>query len=194
MTNQTVDNLWPFANPIFIKSARSRLRLGPTVAWGVVVLVLASFLFLGIYLTATRRDLLPASEAAKATIPALIAIQALILMLIGTGSVASGLAQERDSGVLDYLRMSPMTPLGKIIGYLYGMPSREYFLFLLTVPFMLFAIIVGEVAWSKVLRAIPRAVWHWNCAKTGALWPTRRLPRTTRRMNDTAWAADWPAL
>ena len=63
----------------------------------------------------------------------------IILMGLGTGQVASGLARERLEQLVDYQRMTPMTPTAKILGYLFGLPIREYFLFALTLPFLAFA-------------------------------------------------------
>ena len=73
-------------------------------------------------------------------------VQGVILMFMGTGAVASGIANERDSGVLDYQRITPMGPMRKIVGYLFGLPVREYFLFALTLPFVAYGTVRGGIA------------------------------------------------
>ena len=42
---------------------------------------------------------------------------------------------EEDEGVMDYQRLVPMSPISKVIGYLLGLPVREWILFLVTLPF-----------------------------------------------------------
>jgi len=64
---------------------------------------------------------------------------------MGTGSVAGGISREAADGMVDYQRLTPMTPLSKIVGYLFGLPVREYVLFATTVPFTVFCIFVGNI-------------------------------------------------
>ena len=45
-------------------------------------------------------------------------------MFLGTGRVASITAEERESGLLDYQRMTPMNPFSKIVGYIFGIPCK----------------------------------------------------------------------
>ena len=61
------------------------------------------------------------------------------------------MAEEKESGLLDYQRLTPMTPLSKIIGYLFGLPCREYLLFAFTIPFTLIATIGGQLPIGKVI-------------------------------------------
>ncbi len=138
-------------NPIWVRSARSRLRLKHILSWGLIALSLTAFISVVVYLPAVERGVAP-SNAAKLMIVPLIVIQGIILMLLGTGAVASQLSIEREKGLLDYVRMTPMAPLSKIMGYLFGLPVREYFLFALTLPFLAFAIVVGGVSPLKMLH------------------------------------------
>jgi len=115
-------------NPLVIKGYRERLRMKHALSWGVVVVVVAGFIYAISYLMGTHQGQLRTKEASKFALAALLVLQAIILMLIGTGSVATGIVQERTNGVLDYQRMTPMKPTSKIIGYLFGLPAREYFL------------------------------------------------------------------
>jgi len=138
-------------NPICIKCVRARVRLKHILSWGTITLVVTAFVCSIVYLTQTERELATAEDAAKSLLLPIIIIQGVILMLLGTGAVASGLAQERDGGLLDYHRMTPMTPTSKILGFLFGLPAREYFLFALTLPFLLFAVMKsGFDPWKLV--------------------------------------------
>jgi len=141
---QFLSNLNLFANPILIKSARARLRLKHILSWGTIVLSITTFVCLITYLTPSQRDWITEQEAARSLLIPLVIIQAILLMGLGTGQVASGLARERMGLLLDYQRMTPMSPTAKILGYLFGLPVREYFLFALTLPFVGFAVIKGQ--------------------------------------------------
>jgi hypothetical protein len=127
-------------NPIFVRGLRSRLRLKHFLSWGTITVTVTAFVSVLIYLTMTEREVSDAQTAAKAMVVPLIVIQGVILMLLGTGAVAAGVSHDRDKGLLDYHRMTPMSPTAKILGYVFGLPAREYFLFALTLPFLGFAV------------------------------------------------------
>lgn len=139
-----------FANPICVKCARSRLRWKHTLSWGTVVLTVTAFVSMAVYLTATQRELLSPEQAARSLLIPLIVIQAIIMMFLGTGSVASALSREREGRLLDYQRITPMSPTAKIVGYLFGLPAREYLLFGLTIPFLVFAVMKGHFPMAKL--------------------------------------------
>ncbi len=131
-------------NPIWLKSVRARLRLKHMASHGTVAVTVTAFIFMIIYMNLNKQmDTTPAM-AAKAVIPGIIVIQSVILMMFGTGAVASGIAQERDDRLIDYQRMTPMSPTSKIIGYMFGLPAREYFLFALTLPFLAVAVYMSK--------------------------------------------------
>ncbi len=137
---------WPVGfemNPLWRKGFRSRCRLKHVLSWGTIWLTLAIFVFLITYITMVERDVSSKAEAAKAALPGILIIQAAILMLFGTGAVASGVSQERDEGLLDYVRMTPMSPTAKVIGYLFGLPVREYLLFAATMPLVLLIVLIS---------------------------------------------------
>jgi len=141
---------WLNPLPIWAKCARARLRTKHMLSWGIIVVSVTAFVFLMTYLTSTHRGILNQEEAAKATFIPIIIIQSILLMLLGTGAVASGLSREREERLLDYHRMSPMSASAKIIGFLFGLPVREYFLFLLTLPFVVFAVIKSDFPVAKL--------------------------------------------
>ena len=135
--------LW--ANPIFRRYCRSRLRpRGLGVALLVTLMVAGFFFFMtrsvGIY-----RANLASVDAERGPLIPLLVIQSLILFVLGTAQVAGGMVAERDEGVIDYQRLVPMRPLAKVLGYLFGLPVREYVLFLATLPFTVWALWRGQV-------------------------------------------------
>ena len=108
-------------NPIFRRYTRSRLRLAPLITWIVIVLTFTSTLFFLFYYGSEFRLQGSSAQAAQdACIPVLF-IQMLILLFMGTGSVAGGISREAADGMVDYQRLTPMTPLSKIVGYLFGL-------------------------------------------------------------------------
>jgi len=167
-------------NPIWQKSWRSRLRLKHLASWGIVTLTITAFVFLIIYTNMTERQMVSTAEAAKATLPGTIVIQAILLMMFGTGAVAAGVAQERDEGLLDYQRMTPMSPASKIFGYLFGLPVREYVLFALTLPFVLIAAVVSGFSLLTLAHfylVFFTSVWvyHFTGLVAGMIAPKARL-------------------
>ena len=92
---------------------------------------------------------------ARGAIIPLLVFQGLILFVLGTAQVAGGMTAERDEGVIDYQRLIPMSPLSKVLGYLFGLPVREYVMFLATLPFTAWALWRGEVAWRSGCRSMP---------------------------------------
>jgi len=136
--------------PIIVKSFRERCRPLVLVSWSMVVLTVTSMICLGTYLGEIERLGTTPAEAARAMVVPVIIIQAVILMFLGTGAVANGIASERQSGVIDYQRMTPMSTPAKLLGYLFGLPAREYLLFALTIPFIVFCVIRGELQWIVV--------------------------------------------
>lgn len=149
---QPARHIWNlFVNPIFVLNMRIRLRSRQAVAWGIIALTIAAFIFFGVYLTGVERGISTEVAAKSAMVPLFI-LQGIILMLLGTGNVASGMALERDNGTLNFQRMTPMSAASKIVGYLFGLPIRQYMMFLLTMPFVIAAVILGKVAVHKVLH------------------------------------------
>ncbi len=145
-----------YKNPILLRYARSRLRWSSIAAALIVTLVISAFTF-AISVNAAAR--IPSEEGVNSIVTQyrvaflpLFVIQIVIMMFIGTGSVASGITQEYDDGMVDYQRLSPMSPLSKIVGYLFGLSIREWFLFGLTAIFTGFIVIRGEIPLEVVWK------------------------------------------
>ncbi|MEM7146297.1 MAG: hypothetical protein AAF591_14255 [Verrucomicrobiota bacterium] len=137
-----------WANPIFRRYCQSRLRprgLGFTL---LITLILAAFLFFIFRFNAIYNINIDLIDAERAPIIPLLFLQGVILFLLGTGQVAGGMTAESDEGVLDYQRLAPMSPLAKVVGYLFGLPIREYVCFAATMPFTLWALWRGMVEWQ----------------------------------------------
>ena len=152
-------------NPIILRGVRERLRIKHLIAAGLFSLIISATLYFTAYLEGAEGDWIldhetqswirgepSLVEGARQAFTYLFALQGFFLMFLGTGRVAAITAEEKESGLMDYQRMTPMNPFAKITGYLFGLPAREYFMFAVTLPFLLHCIIVGELSIENVLH------------------------------------------
>jgi hypothetical protein len=110
-------------NPLIVKHLRSRMRQRDLLAPMSVALILALFaLWAG------------GSDRGDPSLSFVLMLQGAILFLGGTAQVASSVAQARDSGMLDFHRISPQSPLSMAIGFLLGGPVREWSIAACLVP------------------------------------------------------------
>ena len=115
-------------NPILLRYMRSRLRWSGLSAALILTLVVTVFTFLISFNLALPQALDSSVNAYRAAFLPVFLIQVIIIMFLGTGAVASGITQEFEDGMVEYQRLSPMSPMAKIVGYLFGLPIREWFL------------------------------------------------------------------
>jgi len=152
-------------NPIIIKGIRERLRPKHLLASALFSLIIAATVYLSAYLDGMQEkknfDYVTKTyqvieenpiNGARNAFTYLLGFQGFLLMFLGTGRVASVTAEEKELGLLDYQRMTPMHPFSKVTGYLFGLPAREYFMFLLTLPFLLHCIVIGQLPWLNILQ------------------------------------------
>lgn len=169
-------NIW--RNPIFRRYCFSRLR---PRGLGIPLLL---FVFVSGFIVAMANSIGgrfgddPIGNARNAIIPLLV-LQGIILFILGTAQVAGGMVAERDEGVIDYQRLIPMSPLAKVLGYIFGLPVREWVLFLVTLPFTAWSLWRGEVAWTTWLPLYAAVVssallYHFTGLLTGTVVKNRR--------------------
>ncbi len=131
-------------NPIFIRFCRSELRVKKAIFWYLLTFIVTISTVAMMFTPQVINGRDPVDAARSILLPLLI-IQGVILLFLGTGSVASGITREKVDNVLNYQRLTPMRTRDKILGYLFGLPVRQYVLFGITLPFLLFILIVGRV-------------------------------------------------
>jgi len=144
-------------NPVFHRFRRSQLRTKKAIFWYLITLIITSFVIALTYLIQTNLrenpdlpiDLNEQVAARNLWVPLLI-IQGLILLLRGTGRTSAGLIQDKIDETLDYQRLTPVSPLKNVIGYLFGLPILEYAMFALTLPHLAFIVIKGQIPLSTV--------------------------------------------
>ncbi|MBN38966.1 MAG: hypothetical protein CMI29_10960 [Opitutae bacterium] len=152
-------------NPIILRGVRERLRIKHLIAAGLFSLIITSTVYFSAYLNEANggwnynpqtgqmeQDEPSPVKGARHAFTFLLSLQGFYLMFLGTGRVAAISAEEKESGLMDYQRMTPMNPFSKIVGYLFGLPAREYYMFALTLPFLLHCIIVGELAFENIVH------------------------------------------
>ena len=74
------------------------------LSWGMVTVVASLFLYFVVAGLASNKANTPPDEAARDAILPLLILQGVILMVMGTGAVAGGMARERTYRLLDYQR------------------------------------------------------------------------------------------
>ncbi|GEM_PF-1568930 len=151
------DVLWK--NPIIRMQMRRKLRKKSVIVWGLLTLIPSLFIFLNTYNATNYTEFNASPEeietakllALKACFLPIFFVQAFILLFVGTGTVAGNFAEEKESGLIDYHRMTPMSPAAKIVGFVLGLPCREYLMAMLTLPFTLIAVLGGKLPLPKVV-------------------------------------------
>lgn len=139
-------------NPLVVRGVRSRLRPHLALSWALVTIVASTFLYVWVPNMALKDSTITKAEATREAILPLLMMQGIILMVMGTGAVAGGMARERTYRLLDYQRLTPMSPSAKIVGMLIGLPIREYFMFAVSLPFVFYAAWVGGLSFGILLK------------------------------------------
>ena len=174
-TRHSAWNVW--ANPIFRRYCQSRLRLRGAGFTLLVVVLVAGFIVAMANSIGVRQHGMEA--ACRTALMPLLILQGIVLFILGTAQVAGGMVAERDEGVIDYQRLIPMSPLSKVIGYLLGLPIREYVAFLATLPFAAWLLWRGNVAmdiWLPLYTAFftSTLLYHFTGLLTGTVVKNRR--------------------
>lgn len=167
-----------WSNPIFRRYCRSRLRLRH-LALGCCITFLLSAFIVGITSSIGVRNETEPESAARAAIIPLLVLQGFVLFVVGTAQVSGGMITERDEGGVDYQRLVPMSPLTKFLGYLFGLPVREYVLAGVSLPFTAWALARGGVpasAWAPLYWVLftTTVAYHATGLLTGTVVRNRR--------------------
>lgn len=109
-------------NPLITKHLRTRLRKRDLLTPAAIVALVCMFVYL---------------QEPKGRIFALLAVQGVLLFIIGTYQVESAVNRARVARLLDFHRFSPLSPLTVVLGFLFGAPVREWLLAAVVVPFEL---------------------------------------------------------
>ncbi|MDQ7781068.1 MAG: hypothetical protein RDV41_15335, partial [Planctomycetota bacterium] len=141
-------------NPSFMKHARTRLRPGKMLPVFIVFLVLSAMAFFGPLVwtqyVVGSNDM---AQAGAISVYILWGLQGLALGLIGSSRAATSMGEEKESGMLESMRITPTSGVRRLIGHLFGGPIREYLIVAASVPFALGATLVAKLPIHLVLLA-----------------------------------------
>lgn len=145
----------------------------------LITVLISAFLFAMFRTLAMNQANMNLSDAERAALIPLGIFQALILFVLGTAQVSGGMTAETDEGVIDYQRLIPMSPISKVLGYLFGLPVREYVMFFATLPFTGWALWRGKVEWavwapSYAVFITSAMTYHLTGLVTGTVVRNRR--------------------
>ncbi len=165
-------------NPILRRYRRSQMRpvrLGITI---VLTLVIAGFIATMAYLPLHYRAGFTIMDAARAAFLPLLIYQAIVLAVFGTAAIGSGILRESEEGMIEYQRLTPLSPLAKVLGYLFGLPVRQYVAFGVTAVFSALSIWIGQIpflAWGSVYLVLftTTLLYHLLGLMTGQIIKSR---------------------
>lgn len=133
-------------NPIFVKHFRSRLRK-PLLLPAVTVVVVLQLLLA--WYGATN---VAFSNQSVFTIN--LVLQAVLLVVVGAQQVGATVGSARESGILDFHRISPLGAWTITLGFFFGAPLLQYVLYGVTLPMSLFCAVAGGVTFLNVLEFV----------------------------------------
>ncbi len=135
-----------FENPLLIKHLRSRLRRSQFLPAAAVVGAICILISWGGWTLG--------GFASGGTFGVLLGLQAIILAIVGASQVSAAVGGARESGILDFHRVSPLTPTAVTLGFFFGAPAREYLLFAMTLPFTLVCVANGAPGPAGALQTM----------------------------------------
>jgi hypothetical protein len=140
-------------NPILVKHIRSRLRRRLFVpAISIVTILCMCILWLG--QTGYVRIGMP--------LALMMGLQVIVIMFIGAHQVGTTMNKVRETGIIDFHRVSPLPSSWLMVGFLLGPPILEYVLLGITLPFALFVAIdspAGVFGYVQLLISLVLIVW-----------------------------------
>jgi len=92
-----------------------------------------------------------------------MALQSIILGVVGAAQVGGSVSRARESGIFEFHRVSPMSPLSVTLGFFFGAPVREYLMFAATLPFSLICVAAGRPSWQGFFQLmVPLLLSAWT--------------------------------
>lgn len=133
-----------FENPILVKHLRSRLRRQPFFSsLAILVMINLCLAYAGYALDWYQHGYVAAG---------IVALQIVLLGIMGAAQVNASVNGARASGILDFHRVSPLSPTELTLGFFFGAPIREYALFAATIPFTVLCMAFGIPSFRGFLQ------------------------------------------
>ncbi len=140
-------------NPILVKHVRARLRRKSLLPAVTIVLILCVCI---LWLGQTR------VVGAGVPVSLMIGLQVVVLTFIGAGQVGATMTKARESGIIDFHRVSPLPSNWMVMGFLIGPPILEYALLAVSLPFAYWLALdslTGIVRYVQLLVALILISW-----------------------------------
>jgi hypothetical protein len=151
-------------NPLFVKHFRARLRRSAVVPGLVIVAFLCMAIIFYNNFVARGVNRPNPSDGSQA----IFWLQAVLLVVMGGSQVASAIAQMKESGIIDFHRITPIPPAVQTVGIMIGGPIRELIMYAVTLPFALYLAIDGPVGVTNfcklMLAQLGAALMYYSLA------------------------------
>lgn len=172
-----------FDNPIIVKHLRSRLRRTKVVPEAIAIICLCGALTWIALANAAGRAEANGFFAGSAMSSTLWVLMAIVLVLLGAEQVGTAVSIARESGILDFHRISPIAPASVTAGFFLGAPIREYCYAAIILPFLAITAAVAQmpaVKFLDLLATLLVVTWMLHASQLLAALVSRR-PRASAR-------------
>jgi hypothetical protein len=166
-------------NPIIVKHLRSRLRPAQAVPGAIALVCVAAVLTWLAFATDAAGGFIGGSIVFSL----LWCLLALVLVVLGSEQVATAVSVARETGILDFHRISPLPPVVVALGFFLGAPIRETGYALLLIPFLIATAVLAEMPWATFLDLLATVVliaWLVHASQLLSALASRR-PRASGR-------------
>ena len=170
-------------NPIIVKHLRSRLRPALALPGAIALACLAAALTWLAFASDAAGGGAGGFIGGSVIFSLLWCLLALILVVIGSEQVATAVSVARETGILDFHRISPLPPQTVAVGFFLGAPIRETVYALLLLPFLVATAMLAEMPWTTLVDLLATVVlvaWLVHASQLVSALVSRR-PRASAR-------------
>ena len=170
-------------NPIIVKHLRSRLRPAQAVPGAIALVCLAAALTWLAFATDAAGGHAGGFIGGSIVFSLLWCLLAFVLVLLGSEQVATAVSVARETGILDFHRISPLPPVAVALGFFLGAPIRETGYALLLIPFLVATAVRAAMPWTTFLDLLATVVlvaWLVHASQLLSALVSRR-PRASAR-------------
>lgn len=170
-------------NPVIVKHLRSRLRPAQAVPGAIALVCLAATLTWLAFATGAAGGGAGGFIGGSVVFSLLWCLLALVLVGLGSDQVATAVSTARETGILDFHRISPLPPAAVALGFFFGAPIRETIYGALLAPFLVATASLAGMAWSTLVDLLATVVlfaWLIRASQLLSALVSRR-PRASAR-------------
>jgi hypothetical protein len=160
---------------LFIRALRENTRARSTyiLRAGIAVLIL-------LFLWVAHEGFSWMGAAGRRFFSVLVVGNYLFVTLLGLGSFASAIAEEKEEGTLGLIRMADISPLALLFGKSTSRLGTVMLLLLVQIPFTFLAVTLGGVSLTQILAALGLLATYMFALANVSLFFSVLLPRSGR--------------